>query len=155
MVELTRRPAGVATPQAGPGEASSSAMFDVNLRFNDSSARLLGRHLSAIGDQLDRELTRRHTHWFPLHVLRPARSLTSTIYWDVHSQLRGCHALLTAVRAWVAGSAPGTGTTRSKAVAVWASQKFGPMACTNRTRGALVTAALVAALTVFSVFWAD
>uniref|UniRef100_A0A4W6FFZ2 Uncharacterized protein n=1 Tax=Lates calcarifer TaxID=8187 RepID=A0A4W6FFZ2_LATCA len=78
MVEQTRQPSHVVSLQAGPGEVDTGTLFDVNLR----TARAIARQLAVIGDQLDQEWSSRQPHRLPtpLHMLRPARALTRTIY---------------------------------------------------------------------------
>ncbi|KAL6116733.1 uncharacterized protein ACO6RY_14689 [Pungitius sinensis] len=156
MVEQTRQPSRVVSPQAGPGEVGADALFDVNLRINDRAARAFGRRLAAIGDQLEREWTGRRPNRrlpTPLHMLRPAQALTRTIYRDIHSQLWGIQGLSAAVKAWVASAAPGgPGVLRADAWAAWV-WSLKPVTCAGWTRGALV-----AAVTVFGallVGWKD
>ncbi|KAM9334759.1 bcl-2-interacting killer [Symphorus nematophorus] len=159
MVEQTRQPSRVISLQAGPGEVDTGTLFDVNLRINDRAARSVGRQLAAIGDQLDREWASREPNWLPtpLHMLRPAQALTRTIYRDIHSQLwglQGLQGLSAAVKAWIASTAPGQGIFRADAWAAWVSN-FKAVTCTGWTRGALVTVALVAAVTIFSALWME
>ncbi|XP_070848199.1 bcl-2-interacting killer [Chaetodon trifascialis] len=156
MVEQTRRPSRVVSLQAGPGEVDTGTLFEVNLRINNRAARAFGRQLAGIGDQLDREWASRQTSWLPtpLHMLRPAQALTWTIYRDIHSQLWGFQGLSAAVKAWIASTAPGQGTLRADGWAAWVSS-LRAVTCTGWTRGALVTVALVAAVTVFSALWVE
>ncbi|KAI3366711.1 hypothetical protein L3Q82_009381, partial [Scortum barcoo] len=156
MVEHTRQPSRVVSLQAGPGEAETGALFDVNLRINDRAARVFGRQLAVIGDQLDREWASKQPNWLPtpLHMLRPAQALTRTIYRDIHNQLWGMQGLSAAVKAWIVSTAPGQGVLRADAWAAWVSM-LKPVTCTGWTRGALVTVALVAAVTIFSALWAE
>ncbi|KAK9525768.1 hypothetical protein VZT92_016450 [Zoarces viviparus] len=156
MVEQTRQPSRVVHPQAGPGDVDTDTLFDVNLRINDRAARAFGHQLAVIGDQLDREWTGRPPNWLPtpLHMLRPAQALTRTIYRDIHSRLWGFQGLSAAVKAWIASTAPGQGILRADAWAAWVSS-LKPVTCTGWTRGALVTAALVAAVTIFGALWVE
>lgn len=151
MVEQTRQPSRVVTLQAGPGEVN--VLFDVNLRNNDRATRAVGRQLAIIGDQLDQEWASMQHNWLPtpLHVLRPAQALTRTIYRGIHSQLWGFQGLSGAVKAWIASTAPGEGILRADA---WVSN-FKAVTCTGWTRGALVTVALVAAVTIFGALWVE
>ncbi|KAM8908608.1 bcl-2-interacting killer isoform 2-T2 [Spinachia spinachia] len=121
MVEQTRQPSCVVSPQAGPGEVGADALFDVNLRINDRAARAFGSRLAEIGDQLQREWTSRRPNRLPtpLHMLRPAQALTGTIYRDIHRQLWGIQRLPAAVTAWVSSATPGTGVLRANAWAAW------------------------------------
>eukprot|EP00064_Thunnus_orientalis_P022775 superscaffoldBa00007990_g22994 len=153
MVELTRKPSRVVSLQAGPGDVDTGTLSDVNLRINDRAARVFGRQLAVIGDQLDQEWASRQLNWLPtpLHMLRPAQALTRTIYRDIHSQLWGFQGLCAAVKAWIASTAPGQGILRSEA---WVST-FKPATCTGWTRGALVTVALVAAVAIFGALWVE
>lgn len=156
MVEQTRQLSLVVSLQAGPGEVDTGTQFDVNLRINDRAARACGRQLAVIGDQLDREWASRRRDWppTPLHMLRPAQALTRTIYRDIQSQLWSFQGLSAAVKAWIASTAPGQGILRADAWAAWVSH-FKPVTCTGWTRGALVTVALVAAVTIFSALWEE
>lgn len=156
MVEQTRQPSRVVSLQAGPGEVDTHTLFDVNLRINDRAARVFGRQLAVIGDQLDREWASREPNWLPtpLHILRPAQALTRTIYRDLHRQLGGVQGLSAAVKAWRASTVPGQGILRADTWAAWVST-LKPVTCTGWTRGALVTVALVAAVTIFSALWAE
>ncbi|XP_056224224.1 bcl-2-interacting killer [Seriola aureovittata] len=156
MVEQTRQPSRVVSLQAGPGEVDAGTLFDINLRINDRTARAFARQLAVIGDQLDREWTSRQPNWLPtpLHMLRPAQALTRTIYRDIHSQFWGFQGLSAAVKAWIASTAPGQGILRAEAWTAWVSN-FKVKTCTGWTRGALVTVALVAALTLFGALWKE
>lgn len=156
MVEQSRQPSRVVSPQAGSGEVDTNTLFDVNLRINDRAARAFGRQLAVIGDQLDQEWASRQPNWLPipLHVLRPAQALTRTIYRDIHSQLWGFQGLSAAVKAWVASSVPGQGILRVDAWGAWVPN-LKPVTCTGWTRGALVAVALVAAVTIFSALWVE
>ncbi|XP_034382626.1 bcl-2-interacting killer [Cyclopterus lumpus] len=155
MVEQTRRPRRIVSLQAGPGEVGTDALLDVNLRINDRAAQDFGRQLAVIGDQLDWEWTGRPPNWLPnaLHMLRPARALTRTIYRDIHSQLWGFQGPSAAVKACIASTAPGLGILRAAAWATWESS-LKPVTCTGWTR-ALVTVALVAAVTMFGGLWVE
>ncbi|XP_035529660.1 bcl-2-interacting killer isoform X2 [Morone saxatilis] len=156
MVEQTRQPSRVVSLQAGPGEVDIGTLFDMNLRINDRAARAFGRQLAVIGDQLDQEWANRQPNWLPtpLHMLRPAQALTRTIYRDFHSQLWGLQGLSAAVKAWIASTAPGQGILRADTWATWVSN-FKPVTCAGWTRGALVTVALVAAVTIFGALWME
>ncbi|XP_037837107.1 bcl-2-interacting killer [Kryptolebias marmoratus] len=156
MVEQTRRPNHAVALRAGPGEADTSTPFDMNFRNRDSAARVVGRQLAVIGDQLDRGWAGRDPNWppTPLHLLRPARTLTRIIYRDVHSQLWGFQGLCAAVKAWIVSSAPGQGNPRAEALTAWVSS-FKPMSCPGWTRGALVATALTAAASVFIALWLE
>ncbi|GAA6221113.1 bcl-2-interacting killer [Lates japonicus] len=156
MVEQTRQPSHVVSLQAGPGEVDTGTLFDVNLRINDRTARAIARQLAVIGDQLDQEWSSRQPHRLPtpLHMLRPARALTRTIYRDIHNQLWGFQGLSAAVKAWIASSAPGQGILRADAWTAWVST-VKPITCTGWARGALVTVALVAAVTLLGVLWME
>lgn len=156
MVEQTRQPSRAVSLQAGPGEVDTDNLFDVNLRINDRAARIFGRQLAVIGDQLDREWASREPNWLPtpLHMLRPAQALTRTIYRDIHRQLWGFQGLSAAVKSWIASTAPGQGILRADAWTAWVSN-LKPVICTGWTRGALVTVALVAAVTIFSALWVE
>lgn len=156
MVEQTRQPSRVVSLQAGPGEVDTGTLFDVNLRINDRATRAVGRQLAVIGDQLAREWAGREPNWLPtpLDMLRPAQALTRTIYRDVHSQLLGFQGLSAAVKAWIASTAPGQGVFRADAWAAWVSN-VKAATCTGWTRGALVTVALVAAVTIFGALWVE
>ncbi|KAM8908607.1 bcl-2-interacting killer isoform 1-T1 [Spinachia spinachia] len=151
MVEQTRQPSCVVSPQAGPGEVGADALFDVNLRINDRAARAFGSRLAEIGDQLQREWTSRRPNRLPtpLHMLRPAQALTGTIYRDIHRQLWGIQRLPAAVTAWVSSATPGTGVLRANAWAAWVFS-LKPVTCAGWTRGALV-----AAVTVFGALWVE
>uniref|UniRef100_UPI0037E82983 bcl-2-interacting killer n=1 Tax=Semicossyphus pulcher TaxID=241346 RepID=UPI0037E82983 len=153
MVEQTRQPSRVVSLQAGPGEVGTGTLFDVNLRINDRAVRAVGRQLAVIGDQLDREWASRRPNWLPapLHMLGPAQALTRTIYRDIHSQLWGFQGLSAAVKAWIASTVPGQGILRADA---WVSS-LKPVTCTGWTRGAWVTVALVAAVTLFGALWVE
>ncbi|XP_033470820.1 bcl-2-interacting killer [Epinephelus lanceolatus] len=156
MVEQTRQQSRVVSLQAGPGEVDTDTLFDMNLRINDRAAQAFGRQLAVIGDQLNGEWASRQPNWLPtpLHMLRPAQALTRTIYRDVRSQLWGLQGLSAAVKAWIASTAPGKGILRADAWAAWVSN-LKPVTCTGWTRGALVTVALVAAVTIFSALWME
>lgn len=156
MVEQTRQQSRAVSLQAGPGEVDTGTLFDVNRRVNERAARAVGRQLVVIGDQLDREWASRELNWLPaaLHMLRPAQALTRTIYRDIHSQLWGFQGLSAAVKAWIASTAPGQGIFRADTWAAWVSN-LKPVTCTGWTRGALVTVALVAAVTVFGALWVE
>ncbi|XP_068442461.1 bcl-2-interacting killer [Clinocottus analis] len=156
MVEQTRRPSHIVSLQAGPGEVDADALLDVNLRLNNRAARDFGRQLAVMGDQLDREWAGRRPNWLPnaLHMLRPAQALTRSIYRDVRSQLWALQGPSAAVKAWIASTAPGHGILRADAWATWVSS-LKPVACTGWTRGALVTVALVAAVTIFGALWVE
>lgn len=90
---------------------------------------------------------------------------------DVHSQLWGFQGLSVAVKAWIVNAAPGQGILRSEAWvtfyrnALFELEEFGsltidgfisqmsnfrPVTFTVWTRGALLTVALVAVVTIFS-----
>ncbi|XP_037552001.1 bcl-2-interacting killer [Nematolebias whitei] len=155
MVEQTRRSNHVVTLQAGPGQADTSAPFDMNFRIRDAAARVIGRHLAVIGDQLDREWAGRDPNQppTPLHLLRPAQSLTQTIYWDVHSQLWGFQGLFAALKTWVMSTVPGQGNFRAKALTAWESS-FKPVSCPGWTGGALVIVTLAAA-GIFGALWME
>ncbi|XP_070785061.1 bcl-2-interacting killer [Enoplosus armatus] len=150
MVEQSRQPRRVVSLQAGPGEVDT--LFDVNLRINDRAARVFGHQLAVIGDQLNQEWASRQPNWLPtpLHMLRPAQALTRNIY----RQLWGFQGLSAAVKAWIASTAPGQGILRADAWAAWVSN-LKPVTCTGWTRGALVTVALVAAVTIFGALWVE
>lgn len=156
MVEQTRRPSRAVSLQAGPGVGDTSTLSDVNLRINDRAARVFGRQLAVIGDQLDREWASREPNWLPtpLHLLRPAQALTHTIYRDLHGQFWGFQGLSAAVKAWIASTVPGQGILRAEALTAWASN-FNPGSCTGWTRGALVTVALVAAVSILGALWME
>ncbi|KAG7225678.1 hypothetical protein INR49_012264 [Caranx melampygus] len=158
MVEQTRQPSRVVTLQAGPGEVDAAGtLFDVNLRVSDRTARAVARQLATIGDQLDREWASRRPNWLPtpLHMLRPpTQALTRTIYRDFHSQLWGFQGLCAAVKTWVVNTGPGQGVFRAEAWTAWVSS-CKPMICAGWTRGAVVTVALVAAVTFFGALWMD
>ncbi|XP_041819835.1 bcl-2-interacting killer [Chelmon rostratus] len=156
MVEQTRQPSRVVSLQAGPGEVDTGTLFEVNLRINDRAARAFGHQLAIIGDQLNREWASRQPNWLPtpLHMLRPAQALTRTIYRDIHSQLWGFQGLSAAVKAWIASTAPGQGILRADGWAAWVSN-LKPVTCAGWTRGALVTVALVAAVTIFGALWVE
>ncbi|XP_069571895.1 bcl-2-interacting killer isoform X1 [Brachyistius frenatus] len=154
MVEQTRRPSRVVSLQAGPGEVDTGTLSDVNLRISDRAARVFGRQLAAFGDQLDREWTSRQLNWTHLRLLRPAQALTRTIYRDIHAQLWGLQGLSAAVKAWIASAAPGRGVLRAEALTAWVSA-VKPVAGAGWTRGALVTVALVAAVTIFGALWME
>lgn len=51
-------------------------------RISDQFARVVGRRLAVIGDELEREWAGQELHWpqVPLHMLRPARALTRIVY---------------------------------------------------------------------------
>ncbi|CAK6950084.1 bcl-2-interacting killer [Scomber scombrus] len=153
MVEQTRQPSRVVSLQAGPSEVDTGTLSDMNLRINSRAARVFGRQLAVIGDQLDQERASRQLNWLPipLHILRPAQALTRNIYRDIHSQLWSFQGLSAAVKAWIASTAPGQGILRSE---TWVSN-FKAATCTGWTRGALVTVALVAAVTIFSALWME
>ncbi|XP_040886529.1 bcl-2-interacting killer [Toxotes jaculatrix] len=154
MVEQTRRPSRVVSLQAGPGDVDPGTLFDVNLRVSDRRARAIARQLAAVGDQLDWEWTSRQPNRLPtlLHMLRPAQALTRTIYRDMHSQLWAFQGLSAAVKDWVVSTAPGQAILRPDALTAWVSS-FKPITCTGWTRGALVTVALVAAVSLFGALW--
>ncbi|XP_047431556.1 bcl-2-interacting killer [Mugil cephalus] len=156
MVEQTRRSTRVVTFQAGPGEVDTGTQFDVNLRISDVAARAFGRQLAVIGDQLDREFSSRPPNQLPtpLQLLRPAQDLTRTIYRDIHSQLSGLQGLSDAVKAWIASAAPGQGILKAEALTALVSS-FKPVTCPGWTRGALATAALVAAVTILGALWME
>ncbi|TNN63130.1 hypothetical protein EYF80_026594 [Liparis tanakae] len=152
MVEQTRRPRRIVSLQAGPGEVGTDALLDMNLRINDRAAQDFGRQLAVIGDQLDREWTRRPPNWLPnaLDMLRPARALTRTVYRDIYSQLRGFQGL---TAAWMASTGPGMSILRADAWATWAFS-LKPVRCPGWTR-APVTVALVAAVTMLGGLWVE
>lgn len=154
MVEQTRRPSRVISLQAGPGGVGTP--FDVNFRIDDRAARAFGRQLAVIGDQFNQEWTSRHHNWRPtaLHMLRPAQALTRTIYRDIHNQIRDLQGLSAAVKAWIDSTASGQRIFRTEAWATWVSS-FKPVTCTDWTRGALVTMALVAVVTLCSALWVE
>ncbi|XP_067346442.1 bcl-2-interacting killer isoform X2 [Channa argus] len=156
MVEQTRAQSPVVSLQAGPGEVDTGPLLDVNLRISNRAARAVGRQLAVIGDQLDQEWPSRQPHWLatPLHMLRPAQALTRTIYRDIHSQVWGFQSLSAAVKAWTVSTAPAKGNLRAEAWAAWVS-KLKAVTCTGWTRGALVTVALVAAVTILSALWME
>uniref|UniRef100_A0A671VQV7 BCL2 interacting killer n=1 Tax=Sparus aurata TaxID=8175 RepID=A0A671VQV7_SPAAU len=156
MVAQTRQPRQAVSLQAGPGEVDTGTLFDMNLRVNDGAARAIGRQLAVIGDKLDREWASRDPNWppSPLHMLRPAQALTRTIYRDIHSQLWGFKGLSAAVKAWISSTAPGQGILRADAWTAWVSS-FKAVTCTGWSRGALVTVALVAAVTIFGALWVE
>ncbi|XP_035472478.1 bcl-2-interacting killer [Scophthalmus maximus] len=156
MVEQTRQPRRVVSLQAGPGEVDTGALYDVNLRISDRTVRAFARQLAAIGDQLDREWTGRRASRLPtpLHMLRPAQALTRTMYRDIHSQLWGIQGLSAALKAWFVSTAAGPGVLRAEAWTAWVSG-FKPITCTDWTRGALVTVALVAAVTLLGAAWME
>ncbi|KAM6961585.1 bcl-2-interacting killer [Tautogolabrus adspersus] len=153
MVEQTRQPRRVVSLQAGPGEVWTGTQFDVNRRANDRAVRAIGRQLAVIGDQLDQEWASRRPNWLPapLHILRPAQALTRTIYRDIHSQLLGFQGLSAAVKAWIASTVPGQGILRADA---WVSS-LKPVTCTGWTRGALLSVALVATVTMCGALWVE
>ncbi|XP_041833604.1 bcl-2-interacting killer [Melanotaenia boesemani] len=156
MVEQTRRPVHVVSLQAGPGEVDTGTVFDVNLRISARAARAFGHQLAVIGDQMDREWASRGPNGplTPLHLLRPAQTLTQTIYRDIHRKLWGFQGLFGAVKAWIESTLPGQGIVRPGALpALVPSLK--PVPCTGWTRGALVTVALVAAVSVFGALWIE
>ncbi|KAA8580247.1 hypothetical protein FQN60_005782 [Etheostoma spectabile] len=144
MVEQTRQPSRVVSLRAGPGEVDTDTLFDVNLRINDQAARAIGQQLALIGDQMDWEWTSRQLNWLPtpLDVIRPAQALTRTIYRDIHNQLWGFQGVSAAVKAWIASTAPGV-------------SNFKPVTCTGWARGALVTVALLAAVTILGALWVE
>ncbi|TDG96628.1 hypothetical protein EPR50_G00230670 [Perca flavescens] len=144
MVEQTRQPSRVVSLQAGPGEVDTDTLVDVNLRINDRAARAFGQQLALIGDQMDWEWASRQLNWLPtpLHVLRPAQALTRTIYRDIHNQLWGFRGLSAAVKAWIASTAPGLSNLK-------------PVTCAGWARGALVTVALLAAVTILGALWVE
>ncbi|CAJ1054793.1 bcl-2-interacting killer [Xyrichtys novacula] len=146
MVEQTRQQSRMVSLQAGPGEVGTSTLFVGNSRINRRAVRAVGRQLAMIGDQLDQEWASRHPDWplAPLHILRPAQALTRTIYRDIHSQMLGFKGLSAAVKAWLESTVPGLGILRADA---WVSSLM-PESCPGWTRGALVTVALVAAVTI-------
>ncbi|XP_041636332.1 bcl-2-interacting killer [Cheilinus undulatus] len=153
MVEQTRQPSHVVSLQAGPGEVATSTQFDMNLRVNDRAIRAIGRQLAVIGDQLDLEWVNRHPNLLPapLHMLRPAQALTRTIYRDIQSQIWGFQGLSAAAKAWIESTVPGQGIFR---VDSWVSS-LKPVTCAGWTRGALVTVALVAAVSVLGALWVE
>ncbi|XP_034719811.1 bcl-2-interacting killer isoform X1 [Etheostoma cragini] len=144
MVEQTREPSRVVSLQAGPGEVDTDTLFDVSLRINDQAARAIGQQLALIGDQMDREWTSRQLNWLPtpLDVIRPAQALTRTIYRDIHNQLWGFQGMSAAVKAWIESTAPGVSNLK-------------PVTCTGWARGALVTVALLAAVTILGALWVE
>ncbi|KAM9845637.1 bcl-2-interacting killer [Aulostomus maculatus] len=152
MVEQTRQPKHVVSLQAGPGDVDT--LFDVNLRISDQSARIFGRQLAAIGDQLDRERASRQPNWFPapLHMLRPAQALTRTIYRDVHLQFWGFRGASVAVKSWMASTGQGAQGAEARAAL---ESSFRPVTSGDWTRGALLTAALVAALILAGASWLE
>ncbi|XP_035764621.1 bcl-2-interacting killer [Maylandia zebra] len=151
MVEQTRRPSRVIALQAGPSEVDPGT-----LRISDRVARACGRQLALIGDQLDREYASRMPNQLPtpLNLLRPAQALTRTIYRDIHNQLGTFRGLSAAMKTWLVSTAPGQGILRVEALTAWASN-FNPVTCTGWNRGALVTVALVAMVTIFSALWTE
>lgn len=54
----------------------------VYFRISDQAARVIGRQLAVIGDELERQWAEREPNWppAPLHMLRPAHALTRIIY---------------------------------------------------------------------------
>ncbi|XP_072233729.1 bcl-2-interacting killer [Leuresthes tenuis] len=156
MVEQTRRPTHVVSIQAGPGEVDTGIPFDVNLRISNRAAQAFGRQLAVIGDQMDREWAIREPYWplAPIHLLRPAQTLTRTIYRDIHSQLWGFQGLFTAVKAWIVSTSPWQGILRTESLTTWVAN-VEPAPCSGWTRGALVTVALVAAVSIFGALWME
>lgn len=156
MVEQTRQPSRVVSLQAGPGEVDTGNLLDMNLRTRDRAARVVGRQLAVIGDQLDREWISRlpNMRLTPLHLLRPAQALTRNIYRDIHSQFWGVQGLSAAVKDWIVSTAPGQGILRAEAFTAWVSS-LKPLTCTGWTRGALVAVALMAAATILGALWME
>ncbi|XP_071358415.1 bcl-2-interacting killer [Trachinotus anak] len=156
MVEQTRQPRRVVSLQAGPGEVDTGIPFDINRRIDDRTARVFAHQLAVIGDQLDREWTSTQLNRLPtpLHMLRPVQTLTRTIYRDIHRRLWEFQGLSAALKTWIASTAPGQGIFRAEAWTAWVSS-FKPITCTGWTRGALVTVALVAAVTLFGALWKE
>ncbi|TKS90779.1 hypothetical protein D9C73_024912 [Collichthys lucidus] len=156
MVEQTRQPSRAVALQAGPGEVDPGTLLDVNFRVTDRAARAIGRQLAVIGDQLHHEWGIRRPNWLPtpLHMLRPAQALTRTIYRDIHNQLWGFQGLSAAVKAWIASTGPGQGILRADAWAAWVPT-FKPVTCAGWTRGALLTIALVTAVSIFGALWME
>ncbi|XP_069376273.1 bcl-2-interacting killer [Paralichthys olivaceus] len=156
MVKQSRQPSPVVPLQAGPGEADTGGLFDVNFRINERTSRALARQLAAIGDQMDREWTSRRPNRLPtpLRMLRPAQALTRNMYRGFHNQLWGFQGFSAAVKAWIVSTAPGQGLLRAEAWTDWISS-FKPITCTDWTRGALVTVALVAAVTLLGTLWME
>ncbi|XP_035003906.2 bcl-2-interacting killer isoform X1 [Hippoglossus stenolepis] len=155
MVKQSRQPSPFVLLQAGPGDVDTG-LLDVNLRISDGTSRAFARQLAAIGDQLDREWTSRRQNRLPtpLRMLRPAQVLTRTMYRDFHNQLWGFQGLSAAVKAWILSTAPGQGLFRAEAWTAWVS-RFKPITSTDWTRGALVTVALVAAVTLLGALWME
>ncbi|XP_040927990.1 bcl-2-interacting killer [Betta splendens] len=150
MVEQTRQQPRVISLQAGPGEVDTGTV-----RINGRAAQEVGRQLAIIGDQFNRRWSNNQPHWPPvLHLMRPAQALTRTIYRDIHSQLWSFQGLSAAVKAWIVSTTPGQGTLRAEAWTAWVSSCTGA-ACTGWTRGALVTVALVAAVSVVTTVWME
>ncbi|XP_053271240.1 bcl-2-interacting killer [Pleuronectes platessa] len=156
MVKQSRQPSPVVPLQAGPGEGDTGGLLDVNLRIGDGTSRAFARQLAAIGDQMDREWTSRRRNRLPtpLRMLRPAQVLTRTMYRDFHNQLWGFQGLSAAVKSWILSTAPGQGLFRAEAWTDWVSS-FKPITSTDWTRGALVTVALVAAVTLLGALWME
>ncbi|XP_077566211.1 uncharacterized protein LOC144181533 [Stigmatopora nigra] len=67
MVEQTRQPRRTVvislTPQAGPGDNMAGHMLDTALRSSSQRARVVGRQLASIGDELDRIRTKNRQMW--------------------------------------------------------------------------------------------
>ncbi|KAK2859046.1 hypothetical protein Q5P01_003666 [Channa striata] len=156
MVEQTREQSRVVSLQAGPGEVDTGPLLDVNVRISNRAARAVARQLAVIGDQLNQEWSSRQPQRLPtpLHMLRPAQALTRSIYRDIHSHLWGFQGLSAAIKAWTVGTVPGKGFLRAEAWAAWVSH-FKAVPCTGWTGGALVTVALVAAVTILSALWME
>ncbi|CAN9508427.1 unnamed protein product [Ophioblennius macclurei] len=154
MVEQTRRPIRAVSLQAGPGGVGAGTLLDVNLRISDRPAREIGRKLAALGDQLDREWAIRPLYRLPppLHLLGPARTLTRTIYRDVHRQLWGVQGLSAAVKAWIANTTAAKSFLRTESFTTWVCG-LKPESCAGWTRGALV--ALVAVVSVLGALWLE
>ncbi|XP_036066060.1 bcl-2-interacting killer [Oryzias melastigma] len=146
MVEQTRRQNHVVSLQAGPGEVDGGALFDVNLRLSNNVTRAVGRQLAVIGDQMMRDLASREPTWpaVPINLFRPAQVLTRTIYRDIHRQLWSFQDLFAALKVWITSTPTGPRTFRDETLTALAAG-FNA----GWTRGALVAAALVAAVSTF------
>ncbi|XP_078797713.1 bcl-2-interacting killer [Oryzias latipes] len=150
MVEQTRRQIHAVSLQAGPGVVDAGALFDMNLRLSDHATRAVGRQLAAIGDQMVQDLASREPTWppVPVNLFRPAQMLTRSIYRDINRQLWSFQDLFAALKGWITSTTAGPRTFRAAALTAWVSG-FNTSACAGWTRGALVTVALVAAVSTF------
>ncbi|KAM6895934.1 bcl-2-interacting killer [Xenentodon cancila] len=156
MVEQTRRQNHAVSLRAGPGEVDTGTLSDMNLRISDRAARACGRQLAIIGDQMVWERAQRDPTWqpIPLHLLRPAQTLRRTIYRDIQSQFWGFQSLFAAVKAWIVSTTPGQGILRTEAFTARVSH-LKPVLCAGWTRGALMTVALVATVSMFGALWME